>query len=413
MNDKKGSDLRGLLEILFLWSILLIGWGSIRLSISPDIIFSIYGSTWESFFPLFFLYFLCRLHKKEFRPGESWRDPVLLLGLLGALSVLWNPLRDIALFLDLYLPALAGYFIFRYLLSVDFERLSRTFFPFLAGSVCLMILRGLAGKPQLLASFSFLDSPFMHHNHIAMNILLVLPLAVALLCEERRSRLLYGTMTVIMLLGFILSNSRGGWVGAAALALFLLWKARSGKLRTLVISLIVVTLVTISIFSFSRARLLTLSKPMADTSFQCRITMWKISAQIFRDHPLVGIGFSNNIFTALEHKYALELFSRGIIKEPEMFDPHPHSLLMQVLVYLGLAGFAILLWLISSVIETIGQIAGKEGKSMVLTAIQAGLIGFFVSNFTDTVLNSTQTTLTLFLILGYLGEWRAHLKKEQ
>jgi O-antigen ligase len=408
VTEKK--DLGGLLETIFLWSIILIGWGSIRISLGSGLTFTIYGSTWESFFPLFFLYFLCRLHKRELKIGESWRDPVLILGLIGALSVLWNPLRDSALFTDLYLPALAGYFIFRYLLDGDFPSFSRRFWPFFIGAVCLMVIRGIAGRPQVLSSFSFLDSPFAHHNHIAMNILLALPVALALFLENRGKRLFYGTAIGIMLTGFILTNSRSGWIGAAALALFLLVKSKNQKLKIAFVALLLAAVIVMSFFPFSRTRLLTLSAPLADSSFQCRITMWKISAQIFRDHPFIGIGFSNNIFTAMEHKYAQVLFHKGIITEPQLFDPHPHNLLVQVLVYLGLAGFSILLWIISSVFDTIGFIAKREeGSAFLLTALQASLIGFLVSNFGDTVLHSTQTTLTLFLLLGYLFEWKKHL----
>jgi len=404
--ESSGGALQRLLQALFLFSVLLIGWGPVEIPAGSARKMVIQGCTWELFFPLFLFYLFCRLYQKDISVSRFWRDPLLLLGALAMLSITWNPLKDSSLFFDLYLPALLAYYIFRYLLSRNFSEMSSRFWPYYSGAMALMIVRGVIMKPAFLQHFSFFDTPYLHHNHVAMNMLIGIPLVLACLFREHRKKWLYLFFLIIMLAGLAFSNSRSGWISFGVVLLYLLWKTDNRTIRRVMLVSVVSFALLISLFSFSRHRFLTLCNPLADTSMQCRINMWIISGHIFKDYPLIGIGFSNAIFTSRENAYAAQLYIKGIIKVPGMFDPHPHNLYLQILVSLGILGYIFFIWIICDIWKALQNLTITENSdSTLLMAVKASLLGFAVSNMADTVFNSAQSTLIIFILLAYLFEW--------
>ncbi|MDQ7822901.1 MAG: O-antigen ligase family protein [Candidatus Eremiobacteraeota bacterium] len=409
--------MRKLLETLFLLSLLLIGWGTLEIKWGGDTLFTLYGTTWESFFPLFFLYLICRIYKKDWKKGAPWKDPFLLFGLFAALSALWNPIHDCSMVLDYYLPALAAFITFRYLLSCDFAAMSSRFWPYYLGALALTVLRGIIEKPALLSNLpslylpyqqnTHLDTPFFHHNHIAMNLVLGIPLALGYLRLEPRKRVFTVAMLLIMLAGLILSNSRSGWVAFGVTAAYLILRLRVKNLRFAVLAFTAVFLVLMCSFSLTRSRLFSLAHFTNDSSLGCRMRMWVISRELFRDHPLVGIGFSNRTFSSLEILYSRDLSASGIISQDTMFDPHPHNLYIQIAVYLGLAGFIIFLWMVLEVSCALITIGENDQNPLMLPFFVAGFLGFLTANLADTVFYNTQTTLLFLLIPAYALEWSA------
>lgn len=412
--ESSGGALQRLLQALFLFSVLLIGWGPIEIPTGAATKIIIRGCTWESYFPLFLFYLICRLYQKDLSFPRFWRDPLLLLGLLAMLSFIWNPLKDSSLFFDLYLPALLAYYIFRYLLSRDFSQMSSRFWPYYFGALALMILRGVVMKPAFLQHFSFFDTPYLHHNHVAMNMVIGIPPVLACLFREPRKKWLYFVFLIIMLAGLAFSNSRSGWISFGVVLLYLLWKTNNRTTRRVMLVSLVSFALLIGLFSFSRHRFLTLTNPLADTSMQCRLNMWIISAHIFKDYPLLGIGFSNTIFTSRENVYAAQLYIKGIIKVPGMFDPHPHNLYLQILVSLGILGYIFFIWLFCDIWKALHNLTITEKlDNTLLVAVKASLLGFAVSNMADTVFNSAQSTLIIFILLAYIFEWERFASTEK
>ncbi len=80
-----------ILEVLFLFCLVLVGWGPLSIPAGPGASFVIGGSTWESFIPLFVFYLFSRVFSKDLKAGKSWKDPFLLFGILAFFSAFWNP----------------------------------------------------------------------------------------------------------------------------------------------------------------------------------------------------------------------------------------------------------------------------------------------------------------------------------
>lgn len=413
MNEKKATSgrLRKLLMWLFFLCLLFVGWGRIDLSIGRHFEFSIYGSTWEFFLPLFFLYILCRILERDVKACEFWKDPLLLFGLFALLSVLWNPIKDTELIVEFYLPAILGYFILRYILLKDFELVKNWFWFFYVASINLIVIRAIIQSPDILKSFAMLNSPFMHHNHLAMNILICMPVTAAMSYIEPKRRFYYFISLFILMIGLCLTNSRSGWISFFIMAVYLIWKMKLPKLKYVLLTAVICFTIIVGLFPESRNRVLTLSRPLTDSSFRCRLMMWKVSGYIIRDHPVLGIGFSNNLFMMKENFYAAKLFKKGLLSQPVLNDPHPHNLFLQLLVYLGLTGYMLLFWIIMKTINSFKIIDEKDEKEKVLSvSLKASFIGFIIMNMGDTVLNSSQSILILFLLLAYVFEWMENLK---
>lgn len=390
-------------RFFFLISLPIIGWGTIEILKNKKLL--LYGSTWELYFPLFLLYLLCRCYERDFRTGSSWKDPILLFGVWAGLSFFWNPLRDFHLFSYVYLPALSGYFIFRYLLGRDFAALKDRFFPFYCVAVSLMVLRGLFERFIWHASTT-VDSTFMHHNHLAMNVMLGVPLLVYFLYDKRRPKIFYLLNLVIMMLGLVLSFSRSGWIAFILVTVYLLWRFRIARVRNLIIAALLIFIAALSFHSQTRARVVSAMNP-ADMGISARLSMWKVSLYIFRDNPVMGIGFSNSSYTMNEEYYALRLLKERRISSATVFNPHPHNLFLQVVLSLGTVGFLLLLWIIYKTWLDLHFLENhvQQEKSLVI-ACKASLLGFIFINLTDTMFNNAQMVLFIFLFLAYIFEWR-------
>jgi len=401
-----------ILEVLFIFSLIMAGWGPVTIPAGPEGSITIPFCTWFLFVPLYTFSIICRLLVKDLKPGLCWKDPFLLFGLLAFLSGFWNPLRDFSLAVNLYMPALLGYFLFRYLLSRDFNRCSAYFWPPFLAALSLTIARGIMENPAVLKGHSMLGSSLAHHNHMAMNLLLGIPAAIVLMHREKKSRLIYGAVVLFMLFGLALTNSRSGWIGAMVACTCFTWNAPNPRLKKLALAAVLAGSLCIGLYASTRERFATLANPVNDSSFRCRIDMWRVSAHLIKMHPLGGIGFSNRIFMALEHTTALELCKKGIIREPALYDPHPHNLFLQVAVYLGIGGFCLLIWMIHLIWRSFSTLATSCGKeTMMLTALHASLWGFLAVNLADTVFNNPQSTLFILLFLAYILEWAEAEKK--
>jgi O-antigen ligase len=401
---------RKALQLLFLISLLIIGWGSINTPDSKDIL--LYGSTWEVYFPLFLLYAVFRCVGRDFRTGGSWKDPVLFFGIWAALSALWNPLRDLRLFQNSYLPALAGYFIFRYLLDRDFTSMRDRFFPFFCAAVSLMTVRGFLERFVWHAT-NTVDSTFMHHNHLAMSVMLGVPLALYLYNASPRHRAFYLINLVIMLLGLALSFSRSGWIAFMLIAVYLFWRVRDAGMRKCLVAVLLVFVVTLSFYSGTRARAVTVAN-RSDIGVRARLGMWKVSTHIFRDNPVMGIGFSDATYTMEEEYYANKLIKERKIGGVSIYNPHPHNLFIQVLLYLGMAGFLLFLWIICKVWLDLRVLEkAVQGEMNLVICMKASLIGFLAVNAIDTMFYNAQMVLFIFLFISVVFEWRKFVDRHQ
>ncbi|MCP3101260.1 spore coat polysaccharide polymerase ExoJ [Myxococcus sp. K15C18031901] len=129
-------------------------------------------------------------------------------------------------------------------------------------------------------------------NHMAMNLVLVVPLAVAFLARKGSSwlwRLACLVAAVLAVVAIVVSHSRGGFIGlSVAMALWAIREKR--RIQAVVVgSLFVVGLVVFAPSSFW-ARNETVAAFHEDASAMGRVYAWQVASRISLDRPLLGVG---------------------------------------------------------------------------------------------------------------------------
>ena len=151
-----------------------------------------------------------------------------------------------------------------------------------------------------------------------------------------------------------LSGSRGGWLALPVLIILLLWfirnelprKAVTGVSVVLVVTLVVVYLVpgtgvakriNVTVKNLTAYGESAIDSPMRATSVGTRLEMWQASWMIFKEHPVLGVGWGNY------KANAKKLVEQGKRNKSAAYWGHPHNEYFAVLASGGLLGFAALL----------------------------------------------------------------------
>jgi len=232
-------------------------------------------------------------------------------------------------------------------------------------------------------------SIFHHPNEVALYLGRIVPVTAAyvLFGPKDTRRTLYLASTVVMLGAIGLSFSRGGYVAVAAALLVVLIAARN---RTWVWGYLAVLFVgLLAALASGRERFTSLLSP-GTGSEELRIAIWHSAAQMIRDHPIWGVGLDQFV-TQYAPRYV----------DPagwyERFTSHPHNIVLDFYVRLGLLG---LWWLVftlppmllrgwraamrlrNNATETTNAGAGNVQFALTLGAVGA-LVDFTIHGFVD------------------------------
>jgi len=177
-------------------------------------------------------------------------------------------------------------------------------------------------------------------NNLSLVLGRIIPVAIsmALLSPKQRRRVACGLACIPMLICLFLTYSRGAWLlGLPATLLFIgMMRGRRGTIIALLVSALgmVVLLPFVgteriaSLFQFGRG-----------TTF-LRLRLWEATIHMIRDHPIFGVGLDNFLY------HYPDYILPGAEIEPGM--SHPHNLVLDFWVRLGIPGLISLVWLLST-----------------------------------------------------------------
>lgn len=178
-------------------------------------------------------------------------------------------------------------------------------------------------------------SIFHHPNEVALYLGRIVPVTVAyvLFGPRGRRRPLYLAATALMLGAILLSFSRGGYIAVALAVLVVLVATQN---RTWIAGYVVTLLVgLVAALVSGRERFTSLLSPDSGSE-GLRLNIWHSAAQMIRDHPIWGVGLDQFV-----SQYAPRYVDPA--GWYERFTSHPHNLVLDFYVRLGLLG---LMWLI-------------------------------------------------------------------
>jgi len=181
---------------------------------------------------------------------------------------------------------------------------------------------------------AFYGSP----NNLALYLDRVFPLGLAMIgwSRTRWRRWLYGLGSILMALAILLTFSRGAWfLGIPAGLLALAW-ARGGRARWLALGLVTAGVLVV-ITAAGTERISSLFDLASGTTF-LRISLWRASWDMLKDHPWLGIGLDNFLY------YYGDYIRSGA--EVDRWLSHPHNIVLDYWLRLGIGGVMILLTMV-------------------------------------------------------------------
>ncbi|MFP2929123.1 spore coat polysaccharide polymerase ExoJ [Pyxidicoccus sp. 3LG] len=206
-------------------------------------------------------------------------------------------------------------------------------------------------------------------NHMAMNLALVVPLAVAFMARKGSAwvwRLACLAAAVLSVTAIVLSHSRGGFIGlSVAMAVWAVREKR--RIQAVVVgSLFVLGLLVFAPQSFWQ-RNETVASFHEDASAMGRVYAWQVASRISLDKPLLGVG-------AGSFRYAWPLYA-----PPEARRAYvAHNIFLDVIGELGWVGLAFFLVFAGGAAG--GAFAASRDKQMgwLARALSASVVGYLV-----------------------------------
>ncbi len=246
-------------------------------------------------------------------------------------------------------------------------------------------LVNIGGKTFLRATSLFPD-PHMFSFFLG----LIIPLAFGFLFYCKKHKGLFIVSLCLLIATQLLTFSRGGYLGlfvALPLVVLLLWRTFTLKIKVFVVVFVLVSLVMI----------LTLGTPIADRvgsifnfkepSNLGRLLIWRQALDVFRDHPLLGVGVGGySEFVDPTASYRVPIYA--------------HNTYLDIAVEMGI--FALIAWLGIFLVTLKGLWRTLKRKE--LRIVSAGLIGslvwFSVHALVDTPIFSPRILPALMVVLG-------------
>ncbi len=248
-------------------------------------------------------------------------------------------------------------------------------------------VRGVYGSPNNLALFLERAMPM---------------LAVGLLWPiGRRRRWLYSLALLPVLACLVLTFSRGALllaVPAAALCVGIL----RGR-RALLVTVVMLVIVVLAVLPFAGTeRFASLWNVQSGTTF-FRFQLWRATLNLIADHPLTGVGLDNFLY-----QYRTRYVLPAAWQELDL--SHPHNLVLDFWVRLGVLGVFLLLWLEVAFFRRSLSLFRKSARSS-LRPLSAGLMASMVAALAHGLIDQgfflVDLAFVFMLIQGMLSplEW--------
>jgi O-antigen ligase len=349
------------------------------------------------------------------RPRPALAQAVLLLYALSAVGLpFWAEEGRGAWAWDLALPVA---WVLTWLLLTQVPERRRFLLPVLTGAAALTALAGLvnwvgSGHPD-----TRVISTFGWPNAYAGYLLVAWPLAGVGLLRARTAleRTLYGGAGLLLVAAFVLTYSRAAWfvfalqlAGLAAVglrqwlrtrrrdpasgapALAAPAPARLPRWPLFGLPLLLGGLLLLP----SVRQVLGRVADFGGYSMTGRIRFWQAALEMWRDHPLLGVGLGN--FAAFYPHYQ---------RYPYFYSNDPHSWPLQLLCELGLPGALLALLLLAGAVVWLRRI-WRSLPPLEAGLLSAALVGSLAHAAVDFDYTLSATTALLGAVLAY-GTWRA------
>jgi len=189
-------------------------------------------------------------------------------------------------------------------------------------------------------------------------------------------------LALLIYLDCIWTESRAAWV-AVPITFLAISAERGWKWVTSAVIVLCLTLAaSYATDSGFRERLeRTFIEKEGHYSLSPRKRLWNIQWEIFKDHPILGVGYNNN------ERQAKTYFDRMYPDVEEKFYGHAHSTPLQILSTTGLLGSLAYIWLWWQILWSsfcaFRGFSNRAKERALSLAVLVGFVGFHIQGFTQ------------------------------
>jgi O-antigen ligase len=247
--------------------------------------------------------------------------------------------------------------------------------------------------------------PFGSPNNLALYLGHVLPilLAVAVFGAQRR-RLAAALLAALVLLGLVLTFSKGALLLALPAALLFMGFAAGGRWRWVALGLLAVGGLAL-LPLFGTERFAGLFDLQGGTSF-FRVQLWRGAWNMVLDQPWSGVGLDNFLY-AYRTTYALPTAWQ------ELNLSHPHNVALDFWTRLGFVGLLAGIWLFAAAFQQ-GWMALKRASGdrwALLLGLLASLAATLAHGLIDNSVFLVDLMLLFMLSIGLIGRLGQELRE--
>jgi O-antigen ligase len=237
---------------------------------------------------------------------------------------------------------------------------------------------------------AFYGSP----NNLALYLGRLLPLVLVFTVWSRRQprKWFYGIAAIAMAAALLLTFSRGAWLVGVPFSMLFVAGLRGRRSLILAAGLLAVAALMVLLL-MGPTRLALLLDPATDTTY-FRLQLWRSSLAMIRDHPVLGVGLDNFLYQYRTH-YVLPTAWE------EFNLSHPHNLVLDSWLRLGLPGLAVFLWLMVSFFRS-GWLAYRHLRESGERLLALGLLGGMVYTVAHGLIDNAFFLVDLAYVLALM-----------
>jgi O-antigen ligase len=341
------------------WGLALVAF-SIPFYVKPKPILGYRFSPVEVFLLISLAAFLLRIFSQHIQSGLSWPTfadirkklitpdlAVITLSTVATFSLLFTERLDVATneWRVLMIESAIFYFLLRFA-GLGNREMWTVLDGFILGGLAIALIglwQFVSGQNLITSEGGLmrLRSVYGSPNNVALYLGRIVPILLAMvLAGSGRRRFAYAAVLVPVALAMALTYSKGAFflgVPASLLVILILWRRSvSGRLWPWLAGFAVLGLAALAV-TLQVPQLAGRLNPQGATGF-FRLNLWQSSVNMFRDHPIFGVGLDNFLYE-YRGRYVLE----SAWQEPNL--NHPHNIILDFATRLGLFGLLAGAWL--------------------------------------------------------------------
>ena len=258
-------------------------------------------------------------------------------------------------------------------------------------------------------------------NFLAGHLVLLLPLVFAFVfLSHNKIRLIYIFLALLNTYGFIITQTRGAYLGFFVSVVFFIWllffyeknifekEKRIFFIGSAILIFIIIFYFVFNKYAFQRIRDVLFLK---DEAAHIRIALWKNSLKLFFDNFLFGTG-AGNFFIKYSYYQSSSLTPDFFSKSDFYRSSHSHNDYIQIAAEYGIFGFLVfVLFIFIIFFNTLKYLKQNSENKIIVIGIISGILGLLIHAIFNFPFLIIPTSTYFYLFSGIIAFFTSQKEK--